>query len=33
MRRQHKIGDLDHAAHAFGLGVPAGIFSLTGWAV
>jgi hypothetical protein len=25
-----QIGDLDHAAHAFGLGVPAGIFSLTG---
>jgi FAD/FMN-containing dehydrogenase len=25
-----RIGDLDHAAHAFGLGVPAGIFSLTG---
>ena len=25
-----QIGDLDHAAHAFGLGVPAGIYSQTG---
>ncbi|MGW4157903.1 FAD-binding oxidoreductase, partial [Micromonospora chersina] len=25
-----QIGDLDHAAHTFGLGVPAGIVSMTG---